>query len=92
MRHLLAVIAVASLVACAPPGVTEQQAVQVAKDRVGGMVKDKMLPSGIEQSPMTVQKDGEKYLVDFKNEKLNIWVVAIVHSDGTTEISKTEIK
>lgn len=77
---------------CSQPGVSQQQAEKLANEKVAEIVEDGSLPAGIQQANTSVERHGEKYLVDFKNERLTLWVVVIVHPNGQTEVSKTPIK
>jgi hypothetical protein len=91
MRLLVAFILV-FFVSWSQPSVSQQQAEKLAKEKIVEIVKEGALPAGIEQANTTVERHGENYLVDFKDERLNLWVVVTVHPNGQTEVSKTPIK
>jgi len=92
MHLLVAFIALVLFVSCSQPSVSQQQAEKISKEKIVEIVKEGALPAGIEQANTTVERHGENYLVDFKDERLNLWVAVIVHPNGQGEVSKTSIK
>ena len=56
-----------------------------------GYFKDPHVSIGALPSP-TVEIQGDKLLVDYKDIKQNIWIVVIVNPDGVAEVSSERIE